>query len=209
MWSFGGCSANPGPAPRPPAVGHAPQTPATRAFDARLVDPRFEWAVAEFSADLRRLRRTDSTDVEVRRTLRLLAIAVERVPYAGSVDVEGASAIVRGGRARRAGWLAFGGTARTGGDPHLVGQSLEALSETFVALARGPYRAATGVIGEAYAFDAAARQAGQSGGEQGRCSAALTALSRAEAVLLAMRAAVGRGEVGLLDQAPPPVAWER
>jgi len=180
-------------------------------FDARLVDPRFERSVAEFSRSLRSARNADA-GVELRNTVRLLAIAMQRVPYAGRVDVEQAAASIRGGRtrARSTPFVAFAETARSESNETLhVEQALQVVAGTFVELARGPYSGATGIIGDAYAFDATVREIGSAGRESRRCGQVVRALDQAEKVLLRMRAAIGRGEVGPMSDAPPPVAWER
>jgi hypothetical protein len=175
------------------------------------VDPRFERAVAEFSKDLRAVRAASDPEVELRRTVRLLAIALERVPYAGKVDVELAASRIRGGRSRGRAtpYLAYGvaGESRAVSTSVDVERSLQVVSDTFGELARGPYRTATGLIGEVYELDAAVRGVGNGNREQRRCDRAVRALEQAEVVLLSMRAAVGRGEVGLTTRPPPPVAW--
>jgi hypothetical protein len=180
----------------------APEPEAT--FDARLVDPRFEQAIADYWRDLRTLR-WDANDNEIRRSLRLLAIAAERVPYTGSVDLATAAARVRGGRAHQA--AARG--APTPAVPAPPGETVEGplqdMARAFVALGRGPYREGVGVLGAAYAFEQAVQAMVAARARGGDRRASFEALGRGEQMLFAIRGAIGRGEVGLSTSAPPPV----
>jgi hypothetical protein len=188
-------------APPPPTTSGS--GPISQPFDQRLVDPRFEQALGEYWRDLRTLR-WDSTDVELRRSLRMLAIAAERIPYTGGVDVPGAAAEVRGGRGGRGGTAVGALAAGEGSNLSALKRPLQNLAAAFVALAQGPYREGVGVLQAAYGFDSAIRAliAAQTQGADRR--ATLEALGRGEELLFAIRGAVGRGEVGLGDSGPPP-----
>jgi len=177
--------------------------PISHPFDQRLVDPRFEQALGDYWRDLRTLR-WDSTDVELRRSLRLLAIVSERIPYTGSIDLPGAAAEVRGGRGGRGSTAVGALAAGDGSNLAALKRPLQNLASTFVALAQGPYREGVGVLQAAYGFDSAIRAllAAQTQGADRR--ATLEALGRGEELLFAIRGAVGRSEVGLGDSGPPP-----
>ena len=187
------------PPPPPSTTGSGP---ISQPFDQRLVDPRFEQALGEYWRDLRTLR-WDSTDVELRRSLRLLAIAAERIPYTGGIDVAGAAAEVRGGRGGRGGTAVGALAAGDGSNLSALKRPLQNLAASFVALAQGPYRNGVGVLQAAYGFDSAIRAlfAAQTQGADRR--ATLEALGRGEELLFAIRGAVGRAEVGLGDSGPP------
>ena len=76
-------------------------------------------------------------------------------------------------------------------------QGLEAVSETFIALAQGPYRNSVGLLAQIYAFDETARRA-RSAPET------VETLRHAERILLALRAAAARGD---LTEERPPAAF--
>lgn len=185
-----------------PRGGNAPAAaPPGPTFDPRLVDPKYESACAEYSRDIRTLA-WDASDNEIRRSLRMLSIAAERVPYAGSVDLAGAAARVRGGRERP-------GAPGPGASAPSVDGPLGQLAGAFVDLAKGPYREGVGVLAAAYGFQQAVKAMTSPRAPEGeRRRAAFDVLGRGEAVLYAIRGAVGRGEVGLGGEAPPPVDFE-
>jgi len=190
-----GCYGPDPAAPRPGAG--APPGPSTPSgtFDPRLVDPRFEQATVDYWRDLRSLG-WDATDNEIRRSLRLLAIAAERVPYATSVDLTAAAARLRGGRGEHA--PSAPPQTRTGFD------GLEELARAFVALAKGPYREGAGVLAAAYGFEQATQAMAAARARGGDRRTAFDVLARGEEMLFAIRGAIGRGEVGLVSEAPPP-----
>lgn len=188
-----------------PNVTPAAPAPVEQAFDARLVDPRLERAIADYWRDLRTLR-WDSTDMELRRSLRLLAIAAEHVPYTGSVDLVSAAAGMRGGRSHRA-RLTPGAPAGygDGSEAGAFDRSLTQLAAKLIELAQGPYRDGVGVLAPAYAFEQAVRKVVAARVTGGDRRAAFEALGRGEELLFAIRGAIGRGEVGLVSAGPPPV----
>ncbi|MEJ7729118.1 MAG: hypothetical protein WKG00_07880 [Polyangiaceae bacterium] len=190
--------------PLPPSSSDS--GPISQPFDQRLVEPRFEKALGEYWRDLRTLR-WDSTDVELRRALRLLAIAAERIPYTAGIDVPGAAAEVRGGRSGRGGTAVGALAAGDGSNLAALKRPLQNMAGSFVALAQGPYRNGVGVLQAAYGFDSAIRAlfAAQTQGADRR--ATLEALGRGEEFLFAVRGAVGRAEVGLGDSGPPPAEF--
>jgi len=197
----GGCYTQ-GPSPsRRPGSWQAGTTsaPTEQAFDARLVDPHFEQAFADYWRDLRTLG-WDATDNEIRRSLRLLAIAAERVPHTGSVDLAGAAARVRGGRTRGAAFAAASDDA--------IEKPLQELARAFIEVARGPYREGVGVLAAAYGFDQAVNAMSAARARGGDRRASFAALGRGQDLLFAIRGAIGRGEVGLLGTAPPPADFD-
>jgi hypothetical protein len=102
------------------------------------VDPAFTAAVREYAAQLDRLGRVDDPEVDmgVRRSLRLLAGAIDRVPGAPR-DGAGALAanVVRSAEARMA-----LGSPQQEPDRRAVVEALRATAATLDDLARGPYR---------------------------------------------------------------------
>jgi len=185
----------------PPELSPSGPTPGG-AFDARLVDPRFEQAFADYWRDLRTLR-WDSNDNEVRRSMRLLAITAEHVPYTGSVDVAGSAARVRGGRSERTTFA--GPMVGAPAPPVAAGDPMQQLAKTFVELAKGPYKDGVGVLAAAYGFDHAVGAMLAARARGGDRLASFEALRAAENLFFAIRGALGRGEVGLVSNAPPPV----
>ena len=160
-----------------------------------VVSVEFDAAIRAYRTELRGLPSRGAEDVEIRKMLRLLTVAIERVPGAGDVDVGRTSAIVRGTRVRA---LTGHEVMQSGSDAapmRGVEHSLAAVSETFTALARGPYRNSHGLLAEVYAFDEAARRTHDSAGEAACRHAAVEALRRAERVLLALQQAASRGEL--------------
>lgn len=197
------------PPPRslpPPPPSTSGSGPISQPFDQRLVDPRFEQAIGDYWRDLRTLR-WDSTDVELRRSLRLLAIAAERIPYTGSIDVPAAAAEVRGGRGGRGGTAVGALAAGDGSNLAALKRPLQNMSASFIALAQGPYREGVGVLQAAYGFDSAIRALLGANTQGADRRATLEALGRGEEFLFAVRGAVGRAEVGLGDSGPPPAEF--
>jgi hypothetical protein len=190
----------------PPGQPPAPSgPPAEAAFDPRLLDPRFEQAFANYYRDLRTLG-WNSTDNEIRRSMRLLAIAAESVPYAGSVDLAGAASRVRGGRSERAAFAgpAVAPTPTPAPAADAAHDPLQQLARAFVELAKGPYRDGVGVLAAAYGFEHSVGVMLAARARGGDRMAAFEALRAGEGVLFAIRGAIGRGEVGLVSNAPPP-----
>ena len=189
------CSAGPSRA-RPPSRTPYFESKVAEEPPEPVVSPEFDAAIRDYRRGLEGLPSRGAEDVEIRKTLRLLALALERVPAPGDVDVTRTSAVVRGSRARG---LTRAAPIRGTED------SLVAVSETFTALARGPYRSSPGLLSEVYAFDEAARRASGASTEGACRCAAVEALRRAEKVLLALRQAASRGEVG--NEKLTSVAW--
>jgi hypothetical protein len=188
------------PAQPSPASG----PPAEAAFDPRLLDPRFEQAFANYYRDLRTLG-WNSTDNEIRRSMRLLAIAAEHVPYTAGVDLAGAAARVRGGRSERAALAGPVVAPTPAPNPDAGGHDpLQHLARAFVDLAKGPYRDGVGVLAAAYGFEHSVGVMIAARARGGDRMAAFEALRAGEGVLFAIRGAIGRGEVGLVSNAPPP-----
>jgi hypothetical protein len=172
--------------------GYEAPAPQSRPFDARLVDPAFERALGAFVADLDTLqgRRGDVEDVEIRKTLRLLSIAVEKVPFSEGIDVRRGREAIRGGRP-----TTTRSVRRDGSHGAATEQGLEGIAATLTDLARGPYRTAPGVIGHAYACTESVRRIDAARSARGEKIAAIDAMTSAEAALLEIRGAVGRYEV--------------
>jgi len=203
---LGGCSAP--PERSRPQIPPNPDPHIQRAasgLDAAAVDPEFDAAVLAFSNDVRTLGR-GVEDVEIRKSLRLLAVALEQVPHADGVEVERTSAVIRGTRERSLRGHDVIAMPDDAAPLYATDRALSAVAQTFVGLARGPYRDAPGLLERAYAVDAAARDATRAGTE-GTCRArAVVALRRAEIALLALRQANARGQVRP-EAAVPMVSW--
>ena len=90
-----------------------------------------------------------------------------------------------------------------GAHTHRVSRAFE-----HTAVIQSAFWCLSGVLAAAYGFEQAVGAMASARARGGDRRTSFTALARGEDLLFAIRGALGRGEVGLVSAAPPPVDFE-